>query len=79
MLSLSLTWMEKHDIVWNDPIAPFLNPLKTKKNLHFTTLNYTLDYTLQSKFYISIQVNGKLNIGNAKYNKNHSLWCKTCI
>ena len=62
-LSLLLTWMEKYDIMWSDPIDPLLNPLKTNKKLHFITLNYTLDYTLHHKHYISIQVNGKLNIG----------------
>ena len=33
------------------------------KKLHFITLNYTLDYTLHPKFYIFIQINGKLNVG----------------
>jgi len=54
--------MEKYDIMWNDPIALLLNPLKTKKKLYFTNLNYTFDYTLHTKLYISIQVNGKLNV-----------------
>jgi len=34
--------MEKYDILWNDPIAPHPNPLKTKKKLYFTTLNTKL-------------------------------------
>ena len=55
--------MEKYDIMWNDQIAPLLNPLKIKKKLHFINLNYTLDYNLNPKLYISIQVNSKLNIG----------------
>jgi len=28
------------DITWKDLIAPILNPLKTNKKLHFTTLNF---------------------------------------
>ena len=55
--------MEKYDIMWKDPIAYLLNPLNIKNKLHFTTLNYTLDYTLHPKFWISIQVNDKLNVG----------------
>ena len=39
MLSLPLTWMKKYDIMLKDSIAYFLNPFKTKKKLHFTTLN----------------------------------------
>ena len=49
MLSLLLTWMEIYDIMWKDLIVPLLNPLKTKKKLHFIILNYTLDYTLNPK------------------------------
>ena len=49
MLSLPLTWMEKYDIIWNDQIAHLLNSLKIKKKLHFTTLNYILNYTSYSK------------------------------
>ena len=55
--------MKKYDIMWNDPIAPLLNLLKIKKKLYFTILNYTLDYTLHPKLYISIKVNSKLNVG----------------
>ena len=41
---------------------PNCYPLKIKKKLHYIILNYTLDYILHPKLYISIQVNGKLNI-----------------
>ena len=35
---------------------------RTYEKLHFIILNYTPDYTLYSKLWISIQINGKLNI-----------------
>jgi len=49
------------NITWKDPIAPPLNPLKTKEKLLVTTLNYTFNYTLHPKFWFSIQDNGKIN------------------
>ena len=49
MLNLLLTWIKKNGITWKDLFAPFLNALKTKDKLHFTTLNYTSDYTLHLK------------------------------
>jgi len=39
--------------IWHNvkrPMAPLLDALKTKDKLYFTTLNYTLDYTLHLKF-----------------------------
>ena len=54
--------MEKYDIMWNDQISPILNPLKIKKKLNFTILNYILNYILHPKLYMFIQVNSKLNI-----------------
>ena len=62
MLSLPLIWIEEYDIMWNDPIAPLLNSLKTKNKLYFIILIYTLDNTLYRKLYIYIQINSKLNI-----------------
>ena len=35
------------DIIWKKPIAFFLNLLKINEKLHFTTINYTPNYTLQ--------------------------------
>ena len=43
---LLLTWVEKDDNMWKYLIAPLLNILKIKDKLHFTTLNYTPNYTL---------------------------------
>ena len=48
-------------ITWKNPTAPLLNSLKTYEKLHFITLNYTLNYTLQSKLWFSIQDYGKIN------------------
>ena len=48
--------MEKYDIMYKDQIASLLNTLKTNKKLHFTFLNYSFDYTLHPKLWISIQV-----------------------
>ena len=38
--------------VWHHvkKLVPLPNPLKANKKLHFTTLNYTLNYTLHRKF-----------------------------
>ena len=50
MLSFLLTLMEKYGTTGKDLIAPTLNALKTTNKVHFTTINFTLDYTLHPKF-----------------------------
>ena len=54
--------MEKYVTRWKDPVAPRFTPLKTKKKLHFITLNYIPNYILHPKFWIFIQVNSKFDI-----------------
>ena len=54
--------MEKYGIAWKYLIASFFNPLKIKNKLHFTTLNYTSNYILYHKLWISVQINCKLNV-----------------
>ena len=54
--------MEKYNLTWKDSITHILNPLKTNKKLHFTILNYTLDYTLHLKLWIFIYVNSKPDV-----------------
>ena len=49
--------------MWKNSIVHFSILRKKKDKLHFTTINYTLDYILYPKFWISIQVNGKLDVG----------------
>ena len=44
-------------------IFPILSHLKTNEKLNFIILNYTPNYNLHLKLWISVQVNIKLNVG----------------
>ena len=48
--------------MWKDQIGHPLNLLKKKKKKNFVILNYTVDYTLHLKLWISIQVNKKFDV-----------------